>query len=309
MKRFWCILMALALLSGCGMGPSVDTDPTWPAQPSVIPTTEPTTVPATEPTTAPTTEPTTIPTTEPTTLPTEPPQPQLRSILDFLRIAVQPVGSTMYVWGGGWNEEDTGAGVEAVTLGVSSRWAEFTAQQDKDYDFHKTRYQIHDGLDCSGYVGWAVYNVMEGENGRPGYVYSATRSAAKLAERGLGELLGPEQIDGWLPGDVVSMEGHCWIVVGMCQDGSMLLLHASPPGVIFCGTDLPDGSKSQAVLLAEKIMAEYYPQWYAKYPNCSRGAGYLDRTTVMRWHADVLMDEEKLREMSAEGVVSAIFGQ
>ena len=45
----------------------------------------------------------------------------------FLRTALLPVGSTMYVYGGGWNEADTGAGIEAVTLGVSAEWAEFAA--------------------------------------------------------------------------------------------------------------------------------------------------------------------------------------
>ena len=47
------------------------------------------------------------------------------SLERFLEIAIEPVGQTMYVWGGGWNEEDTGAGVEAVTIGVSDHWASF----------------------------------------------------------------------------------------------------------------------------------------------------------------------------------------
>lgn len=33
-----------------------------------------------------------------------------KTLQNFLTIAIQPVGQTMYVWGGGWNEEDTGAG-------------------------------------------------------------------------------------------------------------------------------------------------------------------------------------------------------
>ena len=32
-----------------------------------------------------------------------------RSLTDFLRTAMEPVGSTMYIWGGGWNSEDNGA--------------------------------------------------------------------------------------------------------------------------------------------------------------------------------------------------------
>ena len=77
----------------------------------------------------------------------------------LLRTSLLPVGQTMYIWGGGWNQDDAGAGIEAVTLGVSKRWAEYAAWQTEQYDFDQTRYQSHDGLDCSGYIGWLLYNV------------------------------------------------------------------------------------------------------------------------------------------------------
>ena len=81
------------------------------------------------------------PTTEPTTEPSIPLPPERSSLLDFLKTAGQPVGSTMYIWGGGWNEEDTGSGIEAVMLGLSPQWAEFAAQQDKDYNHKNHRYK------------------------------------------------------------------------------------------------------------------------------------------------------------------------
>ena len=68
----------------------------------------------------------------------------------LLRTSILPVGTTMYVWGGGWNEEDTGSGIESVTIGLSPRWAEFAAGQGAAYNHNATRYQIHDGLDCAG---------------------------------------------------------------------------------------------------------------------------------------------------------------
>ena len=40
-----------------------------------------------------------------------------KTLQNFLTIAIQPVGQTMYVWGGGWNEEDTGAGQDAKRIG------------------------------------------------------------------------------------------------------------------------------------------------------------------------------------------------
>ena len=279
--------------------------PTMASEPTPTMTPEPTETPMPEPTETPMPTPTETPTPTPTEVPVE----DTKSLLGFLKIAMQPVGQTMYVWGGGWNEEDTGAGIEAVTLGVSPAWAEFAAKQDAGYDYKETRYQIHDGLDCSGYVGWAVYNVLETENGKDGYVLSSTKMAEEFASHGLGEYIPASKMTGWHAGDIMSMKGHVWIAVGMCEDGSVLLLHASPPGVIFCGTTLADGSKSLAVSLAEYIMQTYYPEWYAKYPECSRPYSYLTGSSAMRWTRDVLSDKEGLAEMSAEEVISALFGE
>lgn len=289
--RFLSFIAALLMLafSGCsGDAPATSTQS--------IPVTESSAAPK------PSTE-TSIPST------TMPQEPEQVSILDFLEIAAAPVGSTMYVWGGGWNEADTGAGIEAVTLGLSERWAAFAKEQDSGYNYKDHRYQIHDGLDCSGYVGWAVYNVMETENGGKGYVSSSTGMAQALADRGLGEYISREDMDRWLPGDIMSMKGHVWISLGMCGDGSVLLLHSSPPGVIFCGTALADGSDSQAVKLAQTIMSTHYPDWYARYPDCSRPASYLEKSSAMRWNTNVLADEEGIRQMSAEQVVNLLFSR
>ena len=236
-----------------------------------------------------------------------------KSLLNFLKIAMQPVGQAMYVWGGGWNEEDTGAGVEAVTLGISPTWEAFAAKQKGTYNYKETRYQIHDGLDCSAYVGWAIYNVLETENGKDGYVFSSSKMSKELSNRGLGEYIPAKETShwNWQAGDIASMEesGHVWITVGTCEDGSVLLLHCSPPGVFFCGTKLPDGNKSAAVTLAEHIMKMYYPEWYERFPKCYRSYSYLTETSVMRWNCKVLKDEEGLANMSAEEIVALLFEQ
>jgi len=212
----------------------------------------------------------------------------------------------MYVWGGGWNEEDTAAGVEAVTLGVSLAWEEFAAKQDASYDYNKTRYQIHDGLDCSGYVGWAVYNVLETENGKEGYVLSSTKMAENFAERGLGEYLPVTEVSHWQAGDIVSMKGHVWIAVGMCKDGSVLLLHSSPPGVSLCGTLLADGSESEAVRLAREYMTMNYPEWQKKYPARGVSHSYLDAVGLLRWKEEVMPGAEAYRLLKAEEVLAEI---
>ena len=125
------------------------------------------------------------------------PTPGKVTIENFLITAILPVGKTMYVWGGGWNEEDTGAGADACTIGVSPAWAEFAAEQEATYDYDDTRYQIHDGLDCSGYMGWLVYNLLETEDGQPGYVTKATDMAADFATRGFGEFTVAEDVTDW----------------------------------------------------------------------------------------------------------------
>ena len=33
----------------------------------------------------------------------------------LLRTSLLPVGQTMYIWGGGWNQDDAGAGIEAAS--------------------------------------------------------------------------------------------------------------------------------------------------------------------------------------------------
>ncbi len=238
-----------------------------------------------------------------------PPEVPAPSILSLLKNASLPVGRTMYVWGGGWNEADDGAGEDAVTIGISERWAEFAALQSSDYDYKQTKYQIRDGLDCSGYVGWAVYNTLETENGKEGYVTSSTKMAEEYALLGLGTFTAAEDVADHKAGDVMSRNGHVWIVVGTCADGSVLMLHSSPPGVMFSGTRLPGGGDSEASLLAERIMAERYPEWYARFPKCSRSNKYLEDSSAMRWHRHVLADEEGLSEMTAEEIVALIFDE
>ena len=251
--------------------------------------------------------PTAVPTA--TIAPTPTPTPELLSIARLLLLAREPLGQTMYVWGGGWNEEDTGAGTEARTLGISPAWAAFAAMQDSSYDYQTTRYQIHDGLDCSGYIGWLVYNLLETENGNDGYVMSSTLMASALSELDLGDYTTATQITDWQAGDIMSMNGHVWLSLGMCADGSVVLLHASPPGVILSGTLLPDGSESQATMLASHYMATYYPDWYSRFPKVSRPHNYLTKSNRMRWYDSVLSDSENLREESAEKVLAWLFSE
>ena len=212
----------------------------------------------------------------------------------------------MYIWGGGWNEEDTGAGPSATQLGISPQWKAFADLQDETYDYKLHRFELENGLDCSGFVGWAVYNTFETENGQPGYVTKSTEMAKSLADRGWGMLLvNPKE---FLPGDIVSMKGHVWICLGKCEDGSVLLVHSSPPGVSVCGTALQqtnveNAQESQAVKLATQYMSKYHPDWQSKYPKREVKTSFLEQVSVFRWSDSVMFDAKEIQNKSAEEIM------
>lgn len=242
----------------------------------------------------------------PTATPTSAlPQAGLCSLENLIATALEPVGSTMYVWGGGWNEADTGAGPEALSIGCGENWAKFADAQDAGYNYQDYRYRIHDGLDCSGYIGWMLYNVFHTENSQlesDGYVMKSTAMSETLAGYGWGELIPASGAVNRKPGDICSMPGHVWLSLGMCQDGSVLLLHSSPPGVRICGTLSEEGENTEAVALAEKWMSECYPEWYARYPACGVSYSYLTDSCLMRWNSDTLADAEELQALTAEEI-------
>ena len=230
-----------------------------------------------------------------------------KTISNLVQTALLPVGKTMYIWGGGWNEADNGSGIEAVTLGVSSRWEEFFNEQDASYNYEYTKYQIHDGLDCSGYIGWLMYNVFETENNQAGYVNNADYQIYDFASLGWGEVIPYYCIESYQCGDIMSDSGHIYLVLGSCEDGSILLAHASPPGVRICGTPARDGNvQSQAVALAEQVMSEHFEEWYEKYPDCLVQYFYLTNYNQFKWN-DTLSDPDDLRNKSAQEVVEFLF--
>lgn len=239
---------------------------------------------------------------------------EIATIESLLEHALEPVGSTMYIWGGGWNDTDSAAGSTSTQIGLSPKWKLFANQQDEHYDFTQHRFERKNGLDCSGYVGWVVYNTFEQVAGQPGYVTTSTEMAQSFADRGWGKLI--ENPKEFLPGDIVSMEGHVWICLGTCTDGSVLLIHSSPPGVSVCGTPVQgewqtansDLGKSVAVQLAENFMTHYYPDWQERYPNRMTSQAYLENVSLLRWSSDVMLDANDYQKLSGEKMLE-ILGQ
>ena len=228
----------------------------------------------------------------------------------FLKNALKPVGQTLYIYGGGWNEAQTGSGTEALTLGLSKEWKSFYDTQDSTYNYENYMYEIHKGLDCSGYVGWTIYNTLETKsNHGNGYVLKAEEMTKTFANMKLGSY--KDSIQNAKPGDIVSMaNAHVYIVLAVCEDGSLLIAHSSPPGVKISGTyDQNGNSNSQAVLYAKKIMKTYYPDWYSRYPDCTVDSSFTEPSNVslFHWNSKTLKDVDKLNSMTVNQIIQTLF--
>lgn len=205
---------------------------------------------------------------------------------NLLRTALLPVGFTLYIWGGGWNPDDTGAGSDGMRIGINPQWKTFFYRQDADYDFRKHRYEYGNGLDCSGYMGWVLYNTLS-KIGRPGnYVTKAGKQPQMLAQMGFGTWCPADRVRDWKAGDIMgsSKEGHIFLVLEKYQDGSLLICHSSPPGVQVNGTVDSSGNKnSMAVWIAEAYMQKKSPEWCRRYQNFCKNERYITEYDQFRW--------------------------
>lgn len=244
--------------------------------------------------------------------------PGVHTIKNFLLTALEPVGQVMYIYGGGWNEEDTGAGIEARSIGLAPQWRDFFEKQNSSYNYSNYNYKvdnsvIHLGLDCSGFVGWALYNTINEVDGLDGLVDSSRKMANNFANLGWGTLTAKGNFSDYKAGDILGGAdvGHIWICIGQCDDGSVVFVHSSPPGVQISGTYTRDGRKnSQAIALASQYMQKYYPQWYSRYPDSSRDASYLRQYNRFRWEVGKKLDDpEGIQNMSVENVLKELFGE
>ena len=235
------------------------------------------------------------------------------TIKNFLTTAITPVGSTMYIWGGGWNKEDTGAGKDGVFIGLNPNWRNFCGKQKASYNYRRHRYQFGAGLDCSGFVGWSIYNIMKTKNGKPGhgYVMKASKMASSFAKYGWGTYKSAAGIKDFKAGDVMSSSTHVYIVVESCQDESVVLVHSSPAGVRLSGTPNRQGKAgSEAVRLAKAYMKKYYPSWYRRYPSCGKGMSYLTDYAQFRWttgKGSVLDDPDLYQNKTAKEILQDLY--
>ena len=229
------------------------------------------------------------------------------TLTKFLKTMIQPVGNTLYVWGGGHDAWTDGDGLR---IGMNPKWKQFYNQQGASYNYTKHRYEYQNGLDCSGLVSWAVYNTYNTKSNQKETAYSSTSTGfpAYLTNKGFGSH-GKVSGGTFTPGDVVSMTGHVWVVLGMCSDGSLVIVHATPPVVQISGTVNTAGStNSKAVKLAKAYMKKYYSDAAGKYNLCIASKAYVNNVDRFHWSSSSMRDPDGLRNMTAAQVLEKLIG-
>ena len=230
------------------------------------------------------------------------------TIKNYLLNALQPCGRVLYIWGGGWTQ--------STIKGVPSSWTDWYNSQNSSYDYNDYRdlstYNRVKGLDCSGFVGWATYQMMQ-TSSYSGYGYTVVSGSVggSYYGKGWGSILTQSKLaaDGYkmYPGDIGYDANHVWIIVGQCKDKSCVVLHSTPQaGVQLSGTPTPSGNyDSQAVMLAEKFMPVY--SGFTKFPYKTSCGNYVTRSNYFRWNRSTLADPEGYMNMRADQILSDLF--
>ena len=218
-----------------------------------------------------------------------------RTIRGLLTNAVAPAGRVLYIWGGGHG------GIDTSKIGMLPGWTTFyNAHVSSSYNYDGYRWQYGMGLDCSGFVGWTVYNTLFTKDDVMDIDNTSTAIAADYISRGWCY-----HAEGFKPGDIVSRNGHVWISMGTCSDGSVLIMHSTPQGVQLSGTE------GKSLELASKYMTKISKSTGWPFPIKQYGAGYLEYVGKATWKVDgsgILTDPEGLQKKSAEQVCKIIFG-
>lgn len=231
-----------------------------------------------------------------------------RTIKNYLAGALQPVGQALYVWGGGWND--------STRKGVSPKWKIWYDSKDSSYNYTKyndlSALNRSRGLDCSGFVGWSAYQVMQTKSGvGSGYTVVSGEIGSYYKSLGWGTIINQSSLKKknyvLKPGDVGYNDGHTWIVIGQCSDKSVVIVHSTPQaGCQISGTTTPSGSySSEAAALAAKYMSKY--SGYTKYtyhPSCGN---YIRNGNYLRWNSSTLSDPDGYLNMTADQILADLF--
>ncbi|MBR3057192.1 MAG: hypothetical protein IKG93_04390 [Clostridiales bacterium] len=274
-----------------------------------------------------------------------------RTLSNFVKTSLMPVGVTLYIAGGGWNWQNTAPAIQGRSIGVADSWVRFFLEHDESYSFldvdnnpakrdPRTSYfpfgdyneYYYAGLDCSGFVNWAIYNTFETEDGNPGYTWKSTTIAKQLRDYGWGtytqDVKEPSKGSEYVfkPGDIMSLTGHVYISLGTCSDGSILIVHSTSE--VYSRTGQPGGGvalgvvsytkECEAYRLADEYMSKYYPEWYERYsiqlsnPESFCYVTGYDEAGLFRWDttsASGISDPDHIQEMTPEEVLKFCYGE
>ena len=224
-----------------------------------------------------------------------------------------PVGKALYVWGGGWNDS-TRKGLSDTMTNWYNKWS----ANPSGYDYNNYRdlstSNRAKGFDCSGFVGWAAYQVMQTQsNVGYGYTVVSGEIGSYYSGKGWGSIVNQSYLsqNGWTlkPGDIGYNSGHTWIVIGQCSDKSVVIVHSTPQaGVQISGTTTPTGDySSQAVALAKKYMSMYAGyNIFSYHPSVGN---YIRNGNFLRWNSSVLSDPDGYGNMTADQILYDLFGK
>lgn len=265
----------------------------------------------------------------------------VRTLTNFFKIALSAVGHALYVYGGAWDFQDVGSSNQARTIGVADSWIEFFYEQDSNYSYKNTSNHAqtyypfgafneyyYAGVDCSGFVGWVMYNLLNTENGKDGYVMGSTKMAKNFAEKGLGtytrEYSTPTSADSdFKVGDIISTDGHVWICLGVCNDGSIVIIHSTPSesktGSSGGGAQLGaigNSTNCDAYKLADKYNKQYYQDWSERYSTSLKSySTYLSRnnsnTGKFSWYLNQngVTDPDSLSSKLPDQILKILFNE
>lgn len=275
--------------------------------------------------------------------------PGEKTLTNFLKTAMTPVGTALYVYGGAWDWQDEGSSIQSKTIGLSPDWIKFFQEQDENYTYRdkdgnsdnkdpKNSYYpygsyneyYYAGIDCSAYIAWTLYNTLNTDSTGEGLVSSSTGYAKKMADMGLGtwtqDVKAPDGTDTYemKPGDIMSVNGHVWMSLGTCDDNSVVIAHSTPSksrtgqpgGGVQIGA-IGETEECDAYQLADHYMSTYYPEWYERYDTCLKDAeDYFvfegEKAGRFTWDPDAengFTDPDGCQDMTPEEVLALIFGE
>ena len=258
--------------------------------------------------------------------------PGRRTLKNFLATSLSCMGRVTYMYGGG-----QGNAPHIGTLGFDKLFPTYKNYHDRNIE-NTAQYQDNRGLDCCGFVKWAVYNTFEtvtGKGNKYGAAHLADTYEESLAKLGFGTLEYKKK--RWAncdlkPGDIVSADfkyigqrgAHIWTVIGKSGDGGYVMVHSPKTGTLVHLSGTSRGAAELAKkyndivnVASTEVMGNKPVDWFPA--GAGRGTGKFGRgsdwydnhlSDVFRWHYNNkgLEDPDGISNMSAEQVLELIIG-